>query len=42
MLDIVFAPLAALFTLAERSRNRRRLTVCAHGQPVARFGGQHH
>ncbi|MEV7064557.1 histidine kinase [Streptomyces collinus] len=29
MLDIVFAPFAALFTLAERSRDRRLLTVCA-------------
>ncbi|MFJ3307281.1 sensor histidine kinase [Streptomyces sp. NPDC086549] len=29
MLDIVFAPFAALFSLAERSRNRRLLTVCA-------------
>ncbi|MFF9402513.1 sensor histidine kinase [Streptomyces sp. NPDC014744] len=29
MLDIVFAPFAALFTLAERSRNRRLLTTCA-------------
>lgn len=29
MLDIVFAPIAALFTLAERSRDRRLLTVCA-------------
>ncbi|MCT9079878.1 sensor histidine kinase [Streptomyces fulvoviolaceus] len=29
MLDIVFAPCAALFTLAERSRNRRLLVVCA-------------
>ncbi|OLZ63751.1 two-component sensor histidine kinase [Streptomyces sp. IMTB 2501] len=29
MLDIVFAPFAALFTLAERSRNRRLLVVCA-------------
>ncbi|MDN3023227.1 histidine kinase [Streptomyces sp. S.PB5] len=29
MLDIVFAPFAALFTLAERSRERRLLVVCA-------------
>ena len=29
MLDIVFASFAALFTLAERSRNRRLLVVCA-------------
>ncbi|MFB7498740.1 sensor histidine kinase [Streptomyces sp. NPDC056161] len=29
MLDIVFAPFAALFTLAERSRNRYLLAVCA-------------
>ncbi|MFJ3779963.1 sensor histidine kinase [Streptomyces sp. NPDC090075] len=29
MLDIVFAPFAALFTLAERSRDRRLLVVCA-------------
>jgi signal transduction histidine kinase len=29
MLDIVFAPFAALFTLAERSRDRRLLGVCA-------------
>ncbi|WEH13298.1 histidine kinase [Streptomyces sp. VNUA24] len=29
MLDIVFAPFAALFTLAERSRNRRLLVSCA-------------
>ncbi|MFJ9565288.1 sensor histidine kinase [Streptomyces fuscichromogenes] len=29
MQDIVFAPFAALFTLAERSRDRRLLTVCA-------------
>ncbi|NEB04465.1 histidine kinase [Streptomyces sp. SID13726] len=29
MLDIVFAPFAALFTLAERSRNRRLLVGCA-------------
>lgn len=29
MLDIVFAPCAALFTLAERSRDRRLLLVCA-------------
>ncbi|MFF4674193.1 hypothetical protein ACFY1C_30920 [Streptomyces sp. NPDC001279] len=29
MLDVVFAPFAALFTLAERSRNRRLLTTCA-------------
>ncbi len=29
MLDIVFAPFAALFTLAERSRRRRLLVVCA-------------
>lgn len=29
MVDIVFAPFAALFTLAERSRDRRRLAVCA-------------
>ncbi|NNN29445.1 two-component sensor histidine kinase [Streptomyces sp. S3(2020)] len=29
MLDIVFAPFAALFTLAERSRDRRLLIVCA-------------
>ena len=29
MLDIVFAPFAALFTLAERSRNRHLLVVCA-------------
>ncbi|WP_210592683.1 sensor histidine kinase [Streptomyces sp. GESEQ-35] len=29
MLDIVVAPFAALFTLAERSRNRRLLVVCA-------------
>ncbi|MBL1118105.1 two-component sensor histidine kinase [Streptomyces sp. 110] len=29
MLDIVFAPFAALFTLAERSRDRRPLIVCA-------------
>ncbi|MGW2721257.1 sensor histidine kinase [Streptomyces sp. NPDC001492] len=29
MLDIVFAPFAALFTLAERSRNRRLLVLCA-------------
>ncbi|WP_369394350.1 sensor histidine kinase [Streptomyces sp. CG1] len=29
MLDNVFAPFAALFTLAERSRNRRLLVVCA-------------
>lgn len=29
MLDIVFAPFAALFTLAERSRDRRLLAVCA-------------
>ncbi|MER6558027.1 histidine kinase [Streptomyces sp. NPDC001027] len=28
-LDIVFAPFAALFTLAERSRNRRLLVGCA-------------
>ncbi|WP_334649816.1 hypothetical protein [Streptomyces scabiei] len=28
MLDIVFAPFAALFTLAERSRNRRLLVSC--------------
>lgn len=29
MLDIVFAPVAALFTLSERSRERRLLVVCA-------------
>ncbi|MGW0708104.1 sensor histidine kinase [Streptomyces sp. NPDC002643] len=29
MQDVVFAPFAALFTLAERSRNRRLLAVCA-------------
>ncbi|MFJ9590095.1 sensor histidine kinase [Streptomyces acidicola] len=29
MLDIVFAPFAALFTLAERSRDRRLLSACA-------------
>lgn len=29
MLDIVFAPFAALFTLSERSRDRRLLIVCA-------------
>ena len=29
MLDLVFAPFAALFTLAERSRDRRLLAVCA-------------
>ncbi|MFJ5304192.1 sensor histidine kinase [Streptomyces sp. NPDC088350] len=29
MQDVVFAPFAALFTLAERSRDRRLLTVCA-------------
>ncbi|MCF1593190.1 sensor histidine kinase, partial [Streptomyces muensis] len=29
MLDIVFAPFAALFTLAERSRDRRLLVACA-------------
>lgn len=29
MLDIMFAPFAALFTLAERSRDRRLLTGCA-------------
>ncbi|MEU1185452.1 histidine kinase [Streptomyces sp. NPDC005820] len=29
VLDIVFAPFAALFTLAERSRDRRLLVVCA-------------
>ncbi|SDN46789.1 Signal transduction histidine kinase [Streptomyces sp. cf386] len=29
MLDIVFAPFAALFTLAERSRSRRLLITCA-------------
>ncbi|GHE04421.1 sensor histidine kinase [Streptomyces alanosinicus] len=29
VLDVVFAPFAALFTLAERSRNRRLLVVCA-------------
>ncbi|MET9763556.1 histidine kinase [Streptomyces sp. NPDC006372] len=29
MLDIVFAPFAALFTLAERSRDRRLLVLCA-------------
>ncbi|MES5823294.1 histidine kinase [Streptomyces sp. RG80] len=29
MLDIVFAPFAALFTLAERSRDRRLLVICA-------------
>ncbi|MDX2941923.1 sensor histidine kinase [Streptomyces caniscabiei] len=29
MLDVVFAPLAALFTLAERSRDRRLLGMCA-------------
>ncbi|MEV6130630.1 histidine kinase [Streptomyces violaceusniger] len=29
MLDIVFAPFAALFTLAERSRDRRLLVMCA-------------
>ncbi|MGX1566975.1 sensor histidine kinase [Streptomyces sp. NPDC055506] len=29
MLEIVFAPFAALFTLAERSRDRRLLVVCA-------------
>ncbi|MFE9611871.1 sensor histidine kinase [Streptomyces sp. NPDC006012] len=29
MLDIAFAPFAALFTLAERSRDRRLLAVCA-------------
>lgn len=29
MLDIVFAPFAALFTLAERSRDRRLLAFCA-------------
>ncbi|MFE7271907.1 sensor histidine kinase [Streptomyces sp. NPDC057623] len=29
MLDIVFAPFAALFTLAERSRDRRLLITCA-------------
>jgi signal transduction histidine kinase len=29
MLDSVFAPFAALFTLAERSRDRRLLAVCA-------------
>ncbi|MGP4009535.1 sensor histidine kinase [Streptomyces sp. 4N124] len=29
MLDIVFASFAALFTLAERSRNRRLLALCA-------------
>ncbi|GHH10067.1 sensor histidine kinase [Streptomyces lanatus] len=29
MLDIVFAPFAALFTLSERSRDRRLLVTCA-------------
>jgi len=29
MLDIVFAPFAALFTLAEQSRDRRLLALCA-------------
>jgi len=29
MQDVVFAPFAALFTLAERSRDRRLLAVCA-------------
>ncbi|WP_149828458.1 sensor histidine kinase [Streptomyces tailanensis] len=35
MLDIVFAPFAALFTLAERSRDRRLLGVCAVVMAVA-------
>ncbi|MFF3847766.1 sensor histidine kinase [Streptomyces sp. NPDC002328] len=35
MLDIVFAPFAALFTLAERSRDRRLLVACAVASALA-------
>ncbi|WP_194894523.1 sensor histidine kinase [Catenulispora pinisilvae] len=35
VLDIVFAPLASLFTLAEQSRNRRLLVVAALASAVA-------
>jgi len=33
MQDVALAPLAALFALAERSRNRRLLAVCAACSP---------